>query len=282
MIKFTKMQGLGNDYVYIDAIHQNIENESSLAQFVSNRHFGIGSDGLILICKSNIADFKMRMFNSDGSEAEMCGNGIRCVGKFVYDKALTNKNIVTIETLAGVKILNLNIINGKVKTVKVDMGEPILESKKIPVLSEKKTAKDIIIQVEDKAFNFTCVSMGNPHAITFIKDIEKFDIKKYGSKIEENKLFPNKTNVEFAEIIDRNNIKMRVWERGAGETLACGTGACATAVACNLIGVSDRVVNIHLLGGTLKIEWNNQDNHVYMTGPAVTVFEGDLIQRGQV
>lgn len=282
MIKFTKMQGLGNDYVYIDAIHQNIENESSLAQFVSNRHFGIGSDGLILICKSNIADFKMRMFNSDGSEAEMCGNGIRCVGKFVYDKALTNKNIVTIETLAGVKILNLNISNGKVKTVKVDMGEPILEPKKIPVLSEKRPVKDIIIQVENETFNFTCVSMGNPHAITIIKDIEKFDIKKYGSKIEGNKLFPNKTNVEFAEIIDRNNIKMRVWERGAGETLACGTGACATAVAFNLIGVSDRVVNIHLLGGTLKIEWNNRDNHVYMTGPAVTVFEGDLIQRGQV
>lgn len=282
MIKFTKMQGLGNDYVYIDAIHQNIENESSLAQFVSNRHFGIGSDGLILICKSNIADFKMRMFNSDGSEAEMCGNGIRCVGKFVYDKALTNKNIVTIETLAGVKILNLDISNGKVKAVKVDMGEPILEPKKIPVLSEKRPVKDIIIQVKDETFNFTCVSMGNPHAITIIKDIEKFDIKKYGSKIEGNKLFPNKTNVEFAEIIDRNNIKMRVWERGAGETLACGTGACATAVACNLIGVSDRVVNIHLLGGTLKIEWNNQDNHVYMTGPAVTVFEGDLIQRGPV
>lgn len=281
-MKFTKMQGLGNDYVYIDAIHQNIENESSLAQFVSNRHFGIGSDGLILICKSTVADFRMRMFNSDGSEAEMCGNGIRCVGKFVYDKKLTNKNEVSIETLAGVKFLTLNVEDGKVKTVRVDMGEPILEPKKIPVLSEKNPATEIVIEVEQKKFDFTCVSMGNPHAITIIKDIEKFNIKKYGEKIEKDKLFPNKTNVEFVEIIDKNNIKMRVWERGAGETLACGTGACATAVACNLMELTSRKVNIKLLGGTLEIEWNDKDNHVYMTGPAETVFEGDLIQMGRI
>lgn len=276
MIKFTKMQGLGNDYVYIDAINQKIENESSLAQFVSNRHFGIGSDGLILICKSDVADFKMRMFNSDGSEAEMCGNGIRCVGKFVYDKGLTNKTTVKIETLAGIKTLILNTKDGKVETARVDMGEPILEAEKIPVISNEKPVKNLILNAQGKEFKFTCVSMGNPHAITIFDNTEKFDVEKYGKVLEIDKAFPRKTNVEFAQILDRNNIKMRVWERGAGETLACGTGACATAVACNLNGLTDRRVNIELLGGTLQIEWNEEDNHVYMTGPAVTVFEGIL------
>ncbi len=276
MIKFTKMQGLGNDYVYIDAINQKIENESSLAQFVSNRHFGIGSDGLILICKSDVADFKMRMFNSDGSEAEMCGNGIRCVGKFVYDKGLTNKTTVKIETLAGIKTLILNTKDGKVETARVDMGEPILEAEKIPVISNEKPVKNLILNAQGKEFKFTCVSMGNPHAITIVDNTEKFDVEKYGKVLEIDKAFPRKTNVEFAQILDRNNIKMRVWERGAGETLACGTGACATAVACNLNGLTDRRVNIELLGGTLQIEWNEEDNHVYMTGPAVTVFEGIL------
>lgn len=278
MIKFTKMQGLGNDYVYIDAINQKIENESSLAQFVSNRHFGIGSDGLILICKSDVADFKMRMFNSDGSEAEMCGNGIRCVGKFVYDKGLTNKTTVKIETLAGIKTLILNTKDGKVETARVDMGEPILEAEKIPVISNEKPVKNLILNAQGKEFKFTCVSMGNPHAITIVDNTEKFDVEKYGKVLEIDKAFPRKTNVEFAQILDRNNIKMRVWERGAGETLACGTGACATAVACNLNGLTDRRVNIELLGGTLQIEWNEEDNHVYMTGPAVTVFEGELCQ----
>lgn len=276
MIKFTKMQGLGNDYVYIDAINQKIENESSLAQFVSNRHFGIGSDGLILICKSDVADFKMRMFNSDGSEAEMCGNGIRCVGKFVYDKGLTNKTTVKIETLAGIKTLILNTKDGKVETARVDMGEPILEAEKIQVISNEKPVKNLILNAQGKEFKFTCVSMGNPHAITIVDNTEKFDVEKYGKVLEIDKAFPRKTNVEFAQILDRNNIKMRVWERGAGETLACGTGACATAVACNLNGLTDRRVNIELLGGTLQIEWNEEDNHVYMTGPAVTVFEGIL------
>ena len=280
MIKFTKMHGLGNDYVYIDSINQTIENKSSLAKFVSNRHFGIGSDGLILICKSDIADFKMRMFNSDGSEAEMCGNGIRCVGKFVYDKGLTDKTTVKIETLAGIKTLVLNIKNGKVETVRVDMGEPILEANKIPVISEKNPVKDLELEAEDQKFKFTCVSMGNPHAITIIEDTSKFDVKKYGEELEVNKAFPRRTNVEFVQIIDRNTIKMRVWERGAGETLACGTGACATAVACNLNGLTDRKVTIELLGGNLEIEWNKENNHVYMTGPATTVFEGDLIEQG--
>lgn len=276
MIKFTKMHGLGNDYVYIDAINQNIENESSLAQFVSNRHFGIGSDGLILICKSEVADFKMRMFNSDGSEAEMCGNGIRCVGKFVYDKGLTNKTTVKIETLAGIKTLILNTKDGKVETARVDMGEPILEAEKIPVISNENPVKNLNLTAEGEKFKFTCVSMGNPHAITIVDSTEKFDVEKYGKVLEVDKAFPKKANIEFAQIVNKQNIKMRVWERGAGETLACGTGACATAVACNLNGLTERNVNIELLGGNLAIEWNKEDNHVYMTGPAVTVFEGTL------
>ena len=276
MIKFTKMQGLGNDYVYMDAIHQKIENESSLAQFVSNRHFGIGSDGLILICKSDVADFKMRMFNSDGSEAEMCGNGIRCVGKFVYDKGLTDKTTVTIETLAGIKTLELNTKDGKVETVKVDMGEPILNPKEIPVISDEEPVKNLMLEAEGRKFKFTCVSMGNPHAITEVEDTEKFDVEKYGKVLEVDKAFPNKINVEFIQIVDKNHVKMRVWERGAGETLACGTGACATAVACYLNGKTDRNVEVELLGGKLYIEWNEENNHIYMTGPAVTVFEGVL------
>ena len=227
MIKFTKMEGLGNDYVYMDAINQKIENRSELARFVSNRNLGIGSDGLILIEKSEVADFKMTMFNSDGSQAEMCGNGIRCVAKFVYDKGMTDKTTLKIETLAGIKILELNVEDGKVKTVRVDMGEPILEAEKIPVISTEKPVKNLILKAQDKEFRFTCVSMGNPHAITIVDDTESFDVKKYGEELEVNKAFPRRANVEFVQIVDKNTIKMRVWERGAGETLACGTGACA-------------------------------------------------------
>ena len=280
MIKFTKMEGLGNDYVYMDAINQKIENRPELARFVSNRNFGIGSDGLILIEKSEVADFKMTMFNSDGSQAEMCGNGIRCVAKFVYDKGMTDKTTLKIETLAGIKILELNVEDGKVKTVRVDMGEPILEAKKIPVVSTEKPVKNLVLKAKDREFKFTCVSMGNPHAITIVEDTSKFDVKKYGEELEVNKSFLRRTNVEFVQIIDRNTIRMRVWERGAGETLACGTGACATAVACNLNGLTDRKVTIELLGGSLEIEWNAENNHVYMTGPATTVFEGELVKQG--
>ena len=276
MLKFTKMQGLGNDYVYMDAINQDIENISELARKVSDRHFGIGSDGLILICKSEKADFKMRMFNSDGSEAEMCGNGIRCVGKFVYDKGLTNKTRLSIETLAGIKYLDLDIENDEVKTVKVDMGEPILEPKEIPVLSQEKIAKNLEIKAIDEKFKFTCVSMGNPHAITIVNNVAEFDVEKYGKVLEVNKVFPQRTNVEFIEIINEQNIKMRVWERGAGETLACGTGACASVVACVLNNITKRNVNVELLGGILNINWNEKDNHIYMNGPAVTVFEGTI------
>ncbi len=246
-MKFTKMQGLGNDYVYMDAIHQEIENQSSLAQSVSDRHFGVGSDGLILICKSHVADFKMRMFNSDGSEAEMCGNGIRCVGKFVYDKGLTDKTMVMIETLAGVKTLKLNVTNNKVETVRVDMGEPIFSPEKIPVMAIEEPVQNLKVKAMDKQFNFTCVSMGNPHAITVVEDMETFDVERYGKILEVDSVFPNKTNVEFVEILDKEHIKMRVWERGSGETLACGTGACATLVACSLNGLTKRHAYVELL-----------------------------------
>lgn len=277
MLKFTKMHGLGNDYVYMDAINQNIENRSELAKFVSDRHFGIGSDGLILICPSKVADFKMQMFNSDGTEAEMCGNGIRCVGKFVYDKELTNKETIKIETLAGIKTLVMTIEDKKVKTARVDMGEPILEPEKIPVISKENPVKDLKLKAEDEEFQFTCVSMGNPHAVTFInQDVNKFDICKYGKVLEIDKVFPKKANIEFINVIDDETLKMRVWERGAGETLACGTGACASAVAAILNGYTSRKVKVHLLGGDLSIEWNKNNNHVYMTGPATTVFDGEI------
>ena len=277
MLKFTKMHGLGNDYVYMDAINQNIENRTELAKFVSDRHFGIGSDGLILIYPSKIADFKMQMFNSDGSEAEMCGNGIRCVGKFVYDNGLTDKTTISIETLAGIKILEMKEENGKIKLAKVDMGEPILDPERIPVITQENPVKNLILKAEDREFKFSCVSMGNPHAITFIKeDVNNFDICKYGRILEIDKAFPNKANIEFVNIIDDKNLKMRVWERGAGETLACGTGACAVAVSAMLNNYTQRKVTVKLLGGDLEIEWNNENNHVYMTGPATTVFEGYL------
>ena len=278
MLKFTKMHGLGNDYVYMDAINQNIENRAELAKFVSDRHLGIGSDGLILICPSEVADFKMQMFNSDGSEAEMCGNGIRCVGKFVYDKGLTNKTTISIETLAGIKVLEMQEEQGKIKLVKVDMGEPILEPERIPVKSNEYPVKNLGLKAADKEFNFTCVSMGNPHAITFIKeDVNNFDICKYGKILECDEAFPNRANIEFVNILDEKTLKMRVWERGAGETLACGTGACGVAVAAILNNYTQRKVTVKLLGGDLEIEWNKEDNHVYMTGPATTVFEGQLL-----
>ena len=277
MIKFTKMHGLGNDYVYIDAINQKIENKSELAKYISDRHFGVGSDGLILICKSKIADFKMQMFNSDGSEAEMCGNGIRCVGKLVYDKGLTKKTKLKIETLSGIKLLDLIVENDEVIKVKVDMGEPILEHKKIPVICEDNIKNNLNLKVLDKNFSFTCVSMGNPHAVTFINDeVKNFDVQKYGKIIENLDAFPQRTNVEFINIVDKNNVSMRVWERGAGETLACGTGACASVVASVINEYTSRKVFVHLLGGILEIEWSDENNHVYMTGPAVTVFEGVL------
>ena len=279
MIKFTKMEGLGNDYVYIDCTRMD-ENQiieiSKLSKKISDRHFGVGSDGLILICKSEIADFKMKMFNSDGSEAEMCGNGIRCVGKFVYDKGLTQKENITVETLAGIKKLKFNIQENKVNTVVVDMGKPILDAKLIPVIFNKSPVIDLKIKAIDKEFKFTCVSMGNPHAVAVVDDVDNFDIEKYGPILEKDEHFPKKANIEFIQIIDKNNVKMRVWERGAGETLACGTGACAVCVSTTLNKLVNEkeFINIHLLGGILKIKW---DDTIYMEGPAKIVFEGSII-----
>ena len=277
---FFKMQGLGNDYVYIDCINGKEPIDiKNLTNRLSNRHFGVGSDGLILLCKSKVADLKMRMFNSDGSEAQMCGNGIRCVAKLAYELGLICEEITTIETLSGIKTLKLNIVNGKVKTVEVDMGAPILEATKIPVSSSAKIEDKKVkaeVKIKNKKIELTCVSMGNPHAVTFVNDIKKFKVAEYGPILENADIFPEKANIEFVEVVDKNNIKMRVWERGSGETLACGTGACSSVVASSLNGYTDRKVNVQLLGGNLEIEWK-PNNHVHMTGPAVTVFKGEWI-----
>jgi diaminopimelate epimerase len=275
-MKFTKMHGLGNDYIYINCLDNTIENPSEVASFVSNRHFGIGSDGLVLILPSEIADFRMRMFNSDGSEAEMCGNAIRCVGKFVYDKGLTDKSVLKIETLAGIKVLDMEIENNLVSLVKVDMGEPIINPTDIPVISQKELFVSEPVEVAGETYKVTCVSMGNPHAITYVDDVTNFPLEKVGPKMETHPLFPRKINAEFVQVIDRNTLKMRVWERGAGETMACGTGACAVLVASVLNDLSNRKATIKLLGGDLLIEWSEGNNHVYMTGPAVKVFEGEI------
>jgi diaminopimelate epimerase len=276
IMRFTKMHGIGNDYVYVNCFEENIRNPSRLAVKVSNRHFGIGSDGLVLIMPSKKQDFRMRMFNPDGSEAEMCGNAIRCVGKYVYDKALTDKREITIETLAGVKKLKLTIRNEKVRTVRVDMGEPVLEPEKIPVIHGSKRVVNEDMEIDGKIYKVTCVSMGNPHAVTYLDDIDSLKIDAIGPGFEHGALFPRGINAEFVEVIDRTTLKMRVWERGTGETLACGTGACAVLVASVLNGVSERKADVRLRGGDLHIEWNGQDNHVYMTGPAETVFEGNI------
>ena len=277
---FFKMQGLGNDYVYIDCINGKEPIDiKNLTNRLSNRHFGVGSDGLILLCKSKAADLKMRMFNSDGSEAQMCGNGIRCVAKLAYELGLICEEITTIETLSGIKTLKLNIVKGKVKTVEVDMGAPILEATKIPVSSSAKIEDKKVkaeVKVKNKKIELTCVSMGNPHAVTFLNDIKNFKVAEYGPILENADIFPEKANIEFVEVVDKNNIKMRVWERGSGETLACGTGACSSVVASRLNGYTDRKVNVQLLGGNLEIEWK-PNNHVHMTGPAVTVFKGEWI-----
>ncbi len=275
-MKFTKMQGLGNDYIYVDCTENIIANPSEVSKKVSDRHFGIGSDGLVLIMKSEIADFRMRMFNSDGSESEMCGNAIRCVGKYVFDNGLTDKKNITIETLAGIKVLDLKIVDSKVVQARVDMGEPILIPKNIPVDSEKDCFISESIEIDGQTYKVTAVSMGNPHAITYVDDTANFPLNDVGPKMETHKLFPRKVNAEFVQVIDRTTLKMRVWERGAGETLACGTGASAVLVASVLNGVSERAATIKLLGGDLFIEWSEKDNHVYMTGPAEKVFDGEI------
>lgn len=276
-MEFTKMHGCGNDYVYINCFKENIDNPSELSIKMSNRHFGIGSDGLVLILPSEKADFRMRMFNSDGSEAEMCGNAIRCVGKYVYDRGMIGQTNIDIETLAGIKNLTLFLENNEVTLVTVDMGEPILDPKLIPVNSPKKPVIKEPLMILNEKYEFTCVSMGNPHAITQVDNVKQFPLEKMGPIVEVDEMFPKKTNVEFVEVLDRQHLNMRVWERGAGETLACGTGACATLVACVLNNLSDRKATLHLLGGDLIIEWRESDNHVMMTGPAQMVFEGQWL-----
>ncbi len=276
-MKFTKMQGCGNDYVYVDCTREMIENASHVAIKVSDRHFGIGSDGLILIASSEVADFQMIMYNADGSRGEMCGNGIRCVGKFVYDKGLTNKKVVTVETLAGIKTLELNVVDGKVKSVRVDMGSPEFVAANVPVISDSEKMLGETIEVAGEEYVVDCISMGNPHCVIRMEeDVRELDLEKIGPNFENYKAFPNKINTEFVNILDENRVRMRVWERGSGETLACGTGACATAVSCIINGITKSPVDVELLGGFLTIEYNEEDNIVYMTGPAEIVYEGEI------
>ncbi len=275
-MKFTKMQGIGNDYVYVNCLEEKVDHPEELAKLVSDRHFGIGSDGLILIKPSEVADFEMAMYNADGSRGEMCGNGIRCVAKYVYDRGLTDKTHISIETLAGVKYLELTVEKGQVSQVRVDMGEPELLAEKIPVISQQEKVIDVPITAGEKEYRMTCVSMGNPHCVVFMEDVEHLEIEKIGPLFENHELFPKRINTEFVKVIDRKTLQMRVWERGSGETLACGTGACATAVAAMLNGFCEDEVQIHLLGGDLTIEWNKESNHVFMTGPAEIVFDGEI------
>ena len=275
-MKFTKMQGIGNDYVYVNCLKEKIENPSELAKKISDRHFGVGSDGLIMINPSDKADFEMEMYNADGSRGEMCGNGIRCVAKYVYYYGLTDKTSISIETLAGIKYLDLTVEDGKVVLVKVDMGKPIFSPEQIPVVSQRETVVDEPIDIDGQEYRMTCVSMGNPHAVVFIdQDVSEFPLEEIGVKFENHERFPKRVNTEFVNIIDRHTAQMRVWERGSGETLACGTGACAVAVACVLNGLTEEEVTVKLLGGDLQIKWDKEKDTVYMTGPAEVVFDGE-------
>lgn len=284
-MKFTKMHGCGNDYVYVDCTKEVIPDIEATAIRVSDRHFGIGSDGLILIKSSEVADFEMDMYNADGSRGKMCGNGIRCVAKYVYDHGLTNKTKITVDTQAGIKTLQLTVCDGKVSKVRVDMGEPVLIPQEIPVKASVLGLADdrreaIVAQpftVANSSYDITCVSMGNPHCITFIdEDVRSFPLEAIGSLFEKHELFPEGVNTEFVNIIDKEHLRMRVWERGSGETLACGTGACAVAVASYLNGFTGRKVDVELMGGHLEIVYDAATNHVFMTGPATEVFSGDI------
>ena len=273
-MKFTKMHGLGNDYVYVNCFEEKIDNPPAVARFVSDRHFGICSDGLIMINPSKTADFEMEMYNADGSRGEMCGNGIRCVAKYVYDYGLTDKTQISVETLGGIKYLDLTIEDGKVSLVKVDMGKPKLEADLIPIISEREQVIDEPIEVDGKEYHMTGVSMGNPHAVIYVDDVKGLDLEKIGPKFENHERFPKRINTEFVHCIDRQTVEMRVWERGSGETLACGTGACAVAVSSILNNLTDTQVTVKLLGGDLQIEWDREKDRVFMTGPATVVFDG--------
>lgn len=281
-MKFTKMQGCGNDYIYVNGFEEKIPTDAKpeIVKKLSDRHFGIGGDGVIFINPSDIADFEMEMYNADGSRSQMCGNGIRCVAKYVYDNKMTNSTSISIESAGKIKYIEMTTENDKVSKVRVNMGEPILKSTDIPVISDNEQVIDEEIEVNGSKYRMTCVSMGNPHAIVFVDDdtqlmdLQKFQIEKIGPYFENHKRFPERTNTEFVKIIDRNHVEMRVWERGTGETLACGTGCCATTVACIVNGLTENCVTVKLLGGELLCEWDRENNLVYMTGPAVTVFEG--------
>lgn len=273
-IEFTKMQAFGNDYVYINAIKQELPDLSKLARFVSDRHFAIGSDGMVLICPSTVADFRMRMFNPDGSEGEMCGNALRSVAKYVYDHELTNKEHFTIETWGGIQKLWLTVKDGKAVNIRADIGEPRLDTKVIPVATELPEFVNQPVEILDQTFLTTAISWGNPHMVTFIDEVDHFEVERYGKALEfHTELFPNKTNVTFAQVIRRDYIKMREWERGTGETIGCGTGCCTAAVAAAMLGLCDRTVTVEQIGGPLLVEWDEETNHVFMTGPSHTVFE---------
>ena len=276
-MKFTKMQGCGNDYVYVNGMEESVLNKTQAVPFLSDRHFGIGGDGVIFINKGEKADFEMEMYNADGSRSQMCGNGIRCVGKFVYDKGLTQQTEITVESFGAVKYLTLTVgEDNKVSKVKVDMDEPELKAEKVPVKCGGEQAIRMPIEINGNKYEMTCISMGNPHAVIFVDEITDDMVWVDGKALEIHPCFPERANIEFVQVIDRNHIKMRVWERGSGETFACGTGSCACVVAGVLNGLTDRNVTVSLLGGELEIEWNEENNRVYMTGPAVTVFEGEI------
>lgn len=275
-MKFTKMHGCGNDYVYVNCFEEKVEDGAAVSRLVSDRHFGIGSDGLILIRPSQKADFWMDMYNSDGSGSEMCGNGIRCVAKYVYDHGMTDKTRITIESGGSIKILDLQVKDGKAVQITVDMGVPETKPELVPVVSEKEAVVAEPVTIGGRDYEMTCVSMGNPHAVVFVEDTKAVEIEKTGPLFENHALFPKRTNTEFIEVSDRKNINMRVWERGAGETLACGTGACASVYACILNGKTEDEVTVHLLGGDLKVRFDRESGHIFMTGPAATVFEGEI------
>ena len=275
-MKFTKMHGCGNDYVYVNCLDEVIEDRSLTAVKVSDRHFGIGSDGLICIDPSDVADFKMDMYNADGSQGKMCGNGIRCVGKYVYDYGLTDKTCITVETLAGIKELELSVVNHKVESVRVCMGKPDFTSSNIPVVSDKETAVEVNVSIQGRDYTLTCVSMGNPHAVIFVEDVESIDLPQIGPLFENHSIFPERINTEFVQVLENGDLRMRVWERGSGETLACGTGTCAALAAAVVCGKTSRSANVYVKGGVLSIEWSAKDDMIYMTGPAEIVFEGQI------
>ena len=281
-MRFTKMHGIGNDYVYVSGFDEQVDDPAALARAVSDRHFGVGGDGLILILPSDKADCRMRMFNADGSEAQMCGNGIRCVAKYVYDHGIARRTALTVETLAGVLELDLFVADGAVDRVRVNMGEPRLQRAQIPMRGAPGEVINEPLRVNGAAFEVTAVSMGNPHCVVFVEDVRGFDVAHWGPLFEHHDAFPERVNTEFIQVRDRESFSMRVWERGSGETLACGTGAAAAAVACHLTGRTGRRVTGHLLGGPLELEWQASNNQVLMTGPAVEVFSGEWHQQEEV